>query len=348
MGVDANAVEAWAVGYKCASSACAPVQSLTLHWDGTNWNEVASPNPGSGDTHLNAVSMLAANDAWAAGSESNDGNTYGNVMMHWDGSAWTTVTVTNPGSANDDFFGLARLSANDIWAVGDFDNGSGVRTQTQHYTGPCASPTATTTAVPSATASLSATATAAPATETATSTATSAVSATATTPATATRTAVAATETPGLPTSTPTSCPLQFTDVPPGSTFYPYIHCLACLGIINGYPDGTFKPNNNVTRGQLSKIVSNSAGFNDTQTTQMFQDVPARLYILPVHRQAGLQGLHQRLSMRWSRRAVRTACQPALLPAQRQRHQRTDQQDRCPTQPASLTRRAGSSSRTCR
>jgi hypothetical protein len=59
-----------------------------------------------------------------------------------------------------------------------------------------------------------------------------------------------------------------------GSTFYSYIHCLACLGIIGGYPDGTFKPNNNVTRGQLSKIVSNSAGFNDNQTTQMFQDVP--------------------------------------------------------------------------
>ena len=59
-----------------------------------------------------------------------------------------------------------------------------------------------------------------------------------------------------------------------GSTFYPYIRCLACLGIINGYSDGTFKPNNNVTRGQLSKIVSNSAGFSDPQPSQMFQDVP--------------------------------------------------------------------------
>jgi hypothetical protein len=70
------------------------------------------------------------------------------------------------------------------------------------------------------------------------------------------------------------ACTIQFTDVPSGSTFYPYIHCLACLGIINGYPDGTFKPNANVTRGELSKIVSNSAGFSDSQTTQMFQDVP--------------------------------------------------------------------------
>ncbi len=83
-----------------------------------------------------------------------------------------------------------------------------------------------------------------------------------------------ATSTPGVPTATPTACTLTFTDVPVGSTFYPFIRCLACKGIINGYPDGTFKPGNNVTRGQLSKIVSNSAGFSDNQTTQMFQDVP--------------------------------------------------------------------------
>ncbi len=79
---------------------------------------------------------------------------------------------------------------------------------------------------------------------------------------------------PGVPTATPTACTLTFSDVPVGSTFYPFIRCLACKGIINGYPDGTFKPGNNVTRGQLSKIVSNSAGFSDNQTTQMFQDVP--------------------------------------------------------------------------
>jgi len=89
-----------------------------------------------------------------------------------------------------------------------------------------------------------------------------------------TATATRNTTTP-LPTATSsTPCPIQFTDVPQGSTFYDFVRCLACRGIINGYPDGTFRPNNNVTRGQLSKIVSNSAGFSDPQSTQMFQDVP--------------------------------------------------------------------------
>jgi hypothetical protein len=72
---------------------------------------------------------------------------------------------------------------------------------------------------------------------------------------------------------------VQFTDVPANHTFYANIRCLACRGIISGYntncPTGNpcFKPDNNVTRGQISKMVSNSAGFSDTPSGQQYQDV---------------------------------------------------------------------------
>ncbi|MEO5951484.1 MAG: S-layer homology domain-containing protein, partial [Chloroflexia bacterium] len=79
------------------------------------------------------------------------------------------------------------------------------------------------------------------------------------------------TNTPG---ASPTACSVQFPDVPAGSTFYDYVRCLACKGIVSGYPDGTFGPNNLVTRGQLSKIVSNSAGYNEPHSEQSFEDVP--------------------------------------------------------------------------
>ncbi|HEX9987348.1 MAG TPA: S-layer homology domain-containing protein [Chloroflexia bacterium] len=69
-------------------------------------------------------------------------------------------------------------------------------------------------------------------------------------------------------------CTMQFSDVPEGSTFYPYVRCLACRDILAGYPDGTFRPGYNVTRGQLSKIVANAAGFNEPVSEQHFQDVP--------------------------------------------------------------------------
>jgi hypothetical protein len=35
-----------------------------------------------------------------------------------------------------------------------------------------------------------------------------------------------------------------------------------------------FRPFAKATRGQTSKIVSNAAGFTETQTLQMFEDVP--------------------------------------------------------------------------
>jgi hypothetical protein len=52
-------------------------------------------------------------------------------------------------------------------------------------------------------------------------------------------------------------CPNQghFSDVPSGSTFYCYIETAYAHGIINGYPDGTFRPGNPAARGQISKIV---------------------------------------------------------------------------------------------
>ena len=63
----------------------------------------------------------------------------------------------------------------------------------------------------------------------------------------------------------------QFQDVPPGSTYYTYIYRLVSRSIMAGYPCGGageqcippanrpyFRPNNNATRGQTSKIVANT------------------------------------------------------------------------------------------
>jgi hypothetical protein len=70
-------------------------------------------------------------------------------------------------------------------------------------------------------------------------------------------------------TATPTT--QTFEDVPPGSTFYPWIEQLSNLGVINGYPCGGpgepcnppakrpyNRPNVNVTRAQTAKIIANS------------------------------------------------------------------------------------------
>ena len=87
------------------------------------------------------------------------------------------------------------------------------------------------------------------------------------------------------PAATPTACTIEFNDVPPGHTFYTFVRCLACQGILGGYPCGGpgepcpgayFRPGNNVTRGQVAKIVANAAGYPEPvpSTQQTFADVP--------------------------------------------------------------------------
>ncbi len=53
---------------------------------------------------------------------------------------------------------------------------------------------------------------------------------------------------------TPTGGP-DFCDVPPSNVFYTSIETAYHYGIINGYPDCTFRPNNNIRRDEMAQIV---------------------------------------------------------------------------------------------
>jgi hypothetical protein len=73
----------------------------------------------------------------------------------------------------------------------------------------------------------------------------------------------------------------HFSDVVPGSTFYDYVETLYNIGAISGYTDGTFRPDNWVTRGQITKIIVLSAIYADPANWQLlspptnyFEDVP--------------------------------------------------------------------------
>ncbi len=70
------------------------------------------------------------------------------------------------------------------------------------------------------------------------------------------------------------------------------IEFITDLGIVQGYPDGTYRPDNTVTRAELLKIVmlglavedSESVNMQRTQqygNTQCFSDVPPRLWFTP-------------------------------------------------------------------
>lgn len=66
----------------------------------------------------------------------------------------------------------------------------------------------------------------------------------------------------------------HFNDVPTNHQFYPYIAALAQEGIINGYSDQTFQPNEPITRGQIAKILTLGYRFGvASKLTHHFEDV---------------------------------------------------------------------------
>jgi hypothetical protein len=120
-GVGSNDV--WAVGYSLNLPYGNRVrQSVTLHWNGAAWTQVASPN--SDSTFLYDVATLSPTDAWAVGSAS----TGGAFVIRWNGTAWNSVAAPPLLSLS----GVTARSSSDVWVTG-FDSSS--RPAVAHWNG---------------------------------------------------------------------------------------------------------------------------------------------------------------------------------------------------------------------
>ena len=94
------------------------------HWDGSAWSVVSSPNAGTSHNYLNGVAAVSANDVWAVGYYVNGSNVDQTLVEHWNGSAWSVVSSPNAGTGDNDLYGVAAVSATDVWAVGYYNNGT--------------------------------------------------------------------------------------------------------------------------------------------------------------------------------------------------------------------------------
>lgn len=96
-------------------------QTLTLHWDGSQWSIVKSPSPGKAGSELKSVTVVSAHDIWTVGlfSNSTQGHTVEEpFFLHWDGSQWTVVESPGLGKNDISISDVTALSSNDVWAVG--------------------------------------------------------------------------------------------------------------------------------------------------------------------------------------------------------------------------------------
>lgn len=94
-----------------------------------------------------------------------------------------------------------------------------------------------------------------------------------------TPTASPAATTPPAPGTVPPPAPevgtaIAFADVPQGYWATPFISALSARGIISGFPDGTFKPNQPVTRAEFAVQVQKAFTKPDRSSTKSFSDVP--------------------------------------------------------------------------
>jgi hypothetical protein len=107
--------DVWAVGYSLNLPYGNRIrQSMILHWNGTAWSQVPSPNNGS--TYLYDVASVSASDAWAVGY----GSSGGAFVTRWDGTAWTAA----PAPPLNALSSVSARSGTDVWVTGSDATGA--------------------------------------------------------------------------------------------------------------------------------------------------------------------------------------------------------------------------------
>lgn len=122
-GVTANGPnDVWASGYEGNVNNQNFQKPYMLHWDGTAWTLVLTPNLGGEGSKLRATIALSANDVWAVGqTQELDGNIL-TFTEQFDGTTWNVVASPSPGGAAgfhvDSLSGVASPGPGAVVAVG--------------------------------------------------------------------------------------------------------------------------------------------------------------------------------------------------------------------------------------
>ena len=133
-GVSAiSPTNAWAVGFS-NNDTWGTNKTLVLHWDGSKWSIVPSPNPKT-ESELFSVVAVAPNNVWAVGA-TYSGGVRATLVERWDGTRWSVVPSPNAGTY-DGLFGVAADPSGGLWAVGAgyFNTSPDTRTVVLHWDG---------------------------------------------------------------------------------------------------------------------------------------------------------------------------------------------------------------------
>jgi hypothetical protein len=93
--------------------------TLTMHWDGTSWTIVPSPNGAPRHNFVESVLALSPTEAWVVGY-SQQGNDPRTLTIRWDGEAWSLVPSPDPGADFNVLWGMGTDGTGGVWAVGHY------------------------------------------------------------------------------------------------------------------------------------------------------------------------------------------------------------------------------------
>jgi hypothetical protein len=127
-----SASDCWAVGNYLSGGVA---QTLAVHWDGTAWRIVGSPNSSATQNNsLAGVTCASTSDCWAVGVYFNAGAKQ-TFVQHWNGNSWSIVTSPNRPAQNNVLSGVACTSSSECWAVGHSENGTAAQTLIERWDG---------------------------------------------------------------------------------------------------------------------------------------------------------------------------------------------------------------------
>ena len=106
---------------------------LALHWDGSAWKVIATPNIEDGSLLLD-VHAASSDSVWAVGYSAT-GSTFHTLAEHWDGSSWSVVPSADAPTGDSYLKGIASISGSDIWAGAYSGTGGFYQTLTEHWDG---------------------------------------------------------------------------------------------------------------------------------------------------------------------------------------------------------------------
>jgi hypothetical protein len=126
----------WAVGAYDPDSSPTILRTFALHYDGSAWSIVPTPNMGPQLNTLQTVAEASDGTAWAVGYYVDPVTFWGRqLILRWNGANWSIPSYPAPGISGQ-LYGVAARTPSDIWAVGDTQATIGaLATLVEHFDG---------------------------------------------------------------------------------------------------------------------------------------------------------------------------------------------------------------------